>query len=136
VEAGVIRARRSSLGREVGRDGSAPFWVHQLRQRWPHDGEIIVGPDRHKPASAVATPAEAKALLTSMLAYAGTYTIDSSAKTLTHHIDVSWDQTRTGESHVRTFELNGDRLILTTQPSRDPASGKATMRTLLWERVQ
>src|SRR6516162_10154293 len=55
------------------------------RQRGPHDGEIIVGPDRHKPASAVATPAEAKALLTSMLAYAGTYTIDSSAKTLTHH---------------------------------------------------
>src|ERR1700739_3954854 len=35
---------------------------------------MIVGGDRRKPAGAVATPEEAQALLTSMLAYAGTYT--------------------------------------------------------------
>jgi hypothetical protein len=97
---------------------------------------IIVSSGRHKPTGPVATPAEAEELLTSMLAYTGTYTIDSAAKTVTHHVDVSWDQTRTGESHVRTFELNGDRLTLTTQPSRDPASGKTTIRTLVWEKVK
>lgn len=97
---------------------------------------IIVGSDRKKPAGPVATPAEAQALLRSMLAYAGTYTIDTQAKTVTHHIDVSWDETRTGESHLRTYKLDGNRLTLTTQPSRDPASGKMTVRTVTWEKVQ
>ena len=97
---------------------------------------IIVGSERKKPAGPVATPAEAQALLRSMLAYAGTYTIDTQAKTVTHHIDVSWDETRTGESHVRTYKLEGNRLTLTTQPSRDPASGKMTVRTVIWERVK
>jgi Lipocalin-like domain len=97
---------------------------------------IIVGSDRKKPAGAVATPEEAQALLQSMLAYAGTYTIDAEAKTITHQIDVSWDQTRTGEAHVRTYKLEGNRLTLTTQPSRDQASGKTSVRTVTWERLK
>lgn len=97
---------------------------------------IIVGTDRKKPAAAVATPAEAQALLGSMLAYAGTYAIDERARTVTHHIDVSWDETRTGESHVRSYRLEGDRLTLITQPSRDPATGRQTIRTVTWERVR
>lgn len=95
---------------------------------------IIVGTDRKKPAGAVATPDEAEALIRSMLAYAGTYTIDSPAKTVTHHIDISWDQSRTGTDHVRSYKLEGDHLTLTTEPSTDPATGKKTVRTLLWER--
>jgi Lipocalin-like domain len=97
---------------------------------------IIAGTDRKKPAGAVATPQEAQALLTSLLAYAGTYTLDTAAHTVTHHIEVSWDQTRTGESHVRTYRFDGDRLTLTTQPSRDPATGRPSVRTVVWERVR
>jgi hypothetical protein len=97
---------------------------------------IIVGSDRKKPAATVATPGEAEALIRSMLAYAGTYTVDTQAKTVTHHIDVSWDQTRTGESHLRTYKFDGDRLILTTEPSRDPASGQKTVRIVTWERLK
>lgn len=97
---------------------------------------IIVGTGRSKPAGSVATPAEAQALLTSLLAYAGTYTLDTRAHTVTHHIDVSWDETRTGESHLRTYRFEGERLTLTTQPSRDPATGKPTVRTVVWERVR
>jgi hypothetical protein len=97
---------------------------------------IIVGAGRRKPAGPLATPAEAQALLTSLLAYAGTYTLDTGAHTVTHHIDVSWDETRTGESHLRTYRLEGDRLTLTTQPSRDPACGRSTVRTLVWERAR
>lgn len=96
---------------------------------------IIVGSDRRKPAGSVATPAEAQALLTSLLAYAGTYTLDTAAHTVTHHIEVSWDQTRTGESHLRTYRFEGERLTLTTQPSRDPATGRPSVRTVVWERV-
>ena len=97
---------------------------------------IITGSGRQKPAAPVATPEEAQALLKSLLAYAGTYTVDAQTHTVTHHIDVSWDETRTGESHVRTYRIDGDRLTLTTQPSRDPGTGRPTVRTVVWERVR
>jgi Lipocalin-like domain len=97
---------------------------------------LIVGTDRKRPAGTVATPAEAEALIRSMLAYAGTYTIDTAKKTVTHHIQVSWDQSRTGTDVVRTYKFEGDRLILTTEPSADPATGKNTVRTVVWERVK
>jgi hypothetical protein len=97
---------------------------------------LIVGSDRKKPEGPVATPEEAEALIRSMLAYAGAYTVDSEAKTVTHRIDVSWDQSRTGESLLRTYKLDGDRLTLTTPPSNDPATGKKTVRTLIWARLR
>jgi Lipocalin-like domain len=95
---------------------------------------LIVGSDRKKPVGPLATPEEAASLIRSMVAYAGAYTVDSEAKTVTHHIDVSWDQSRTGQSQLRTYKLDGDRLTLTTPPSNDPASGNKTVRTLIWER--
>lgn len=97
---------------------------------------IITASDRKKPLGPVATPAEAEALITSMLAYGGTYTIDTTSKTITHHVEVSWDQSRTGESLVRTYSLDGDRLTLTTPPSNDPATGKKSVRTLTWEKLK
>jgi hypothetical protein len=130
----------SYVGEDVATGASTPVMgAHPSGYvQYGRDGRmmvIIAGTDRHKPAGPRATPAESQALLTSLLAYAGTYTLDSAAHTVTHHIDVSWDETRTGESHVRTYRLEGDRLTLTTQPSRDPASGRSTVRTLVWERV-
>jgi hypothetical protein len=97
---------------------------------------IIVGSDRKKPAGPVATPDEAEALIRSMLAYAGSYTVDSAARTVTHQIDVSWDESRTGVSLVRHYNLEGDRLTLRTEPSNDPATGTRTIRTLIWEKVK
>jgi len=97
---------------------------------------LIVGSDRKKPAAAVATPDEAEALIKSMLAYAGTYTIDTVAKTIIHHVEISWDQSRAGTDQVRTYKLEGDRIALTTEPSADPATGKQTVRTLIWERLK
>jgi hypothetical protein len=97
---------------------------------------VIVGSDRKKPVGPVATPEEAEALIRSLIAYAGAYTVDSEAKTVTHHIDVSWDESRTGESYVRTYKVEGDRLTLTTLPSNDPATGKKTVRTLIFERTK
>jgi hypothetical protein len=97
---------------------------------------MIVGDERKKPVGAVATPEEAQALLTSMLAYAGTYTIDAQARTVVHHIDISWDQARTGTDQVRSYKLDGKRITLTTEPSADPATGKQTVRTLVWEKLE
>ena len=97
---------------------------------------MIVGGDRRKPAGAVATPEEARALLTSMLAYAGTYTIDTQAKIVVHHVEISWDQSRTGTDQVRSYELEEKHITLTTEPSADPATGKTTVRTLVWEKME
>ena len=97
---------------------------------------IIVGSDRKKPAGAVAMPDEAETLIKSMLAYAGTYAIDPQAKTVTHHVDISWDQSRTGTDQVRTYKLESNHFTLTTEPSTDPATGKQTVRTLVWERLE
>jgi hypothetical protein len=95
---------------------------------------IIIGSHRAKPVGEIATPDEAEALIKSMVAYAGTYTIDTEAKAVTHHIEISWDQSRTGTDQVRSYKLEGNHLTLTTEPSTDPASGKKTVRTLIWER--
>ena len=95
---------------------------------------VIVGSNRRKPAEAVATPLEAAALLKSMLAYAGTFTVDSQAKTVTHHVEMSWDESRTGKDQVRRFKLEGNTLKLTTDPSIDPATGEKTIRELIWHR--
>jgi hypothetical protein len=32
--------------------------------------------------------------------------------------------------------LEGNHFTLTTEPSTDPATGKKTVRTLIWERLQ
>jgi Lipocalin-like domain len=97
---------------------------------------LIVGSDRKKPVGPIATQEEAQELIRSMLAYAGTYAVDSSAKTVTHHVEISWDQSRTGSSQVRTYKLDDDQLTLITQPSNDPATGEKTVRTLVWERMK
>jgi hypothetical protein len=97
---------------------------------------MIVGGDRRKPARAVATPEEAQALLTSMLAYAGTYTIDTQAQIVVHHVEISWDQSRAGTDQVRNYKLEGKQITLTTEPSADPATGKTTVRTLVWEKLE
>src|SRR3984957_2524594 len=96
---------------------------------------MIVGSNRTKPAAPFATPTEAAALLKSMLAYAGTFTVDSTAKTVTHHVEISWDESRTGTDQVRHFSLDGNTLKLTTDPSTDPATGDKTTRELVWERA-
>lgn len=97
---------------------------------------MIVGTNRTKPAVSIAMPAEAAALLKTMLAYAGTFSVDSKAQTVTHHVDISWDESRTGTDQVRRFKLEGNTLKLTTiVPSTDPATGEKNIRELVWERA-
>jgi Lipocalin-like domain len=97
---------------------------------------MIVGTNRQKPAATVATPDEAAALLKSMLAYAGTFTVDTTAKTVTHHVEISWDESRTGTDQTRHFKLEGNTLKLITDPSTDPATGEKTIRELIWEKAR
>ena len=94
---------------------------------------LITRADRKAPASGRATAGEAEALFRSMMSYGGTFTIVGDV--VTHHVDISWNQTFTGGEQKRHFRLEGKRLILSTQQSLDPIDGKMSVRHMTWERV-
>ena len=135
-----VRGLLSYVGGEVPSTARAkvmltPHRLYQLRPRRARDRDHR----RHRPerpAGLVATPTKAQLLLRSMLAYAGKYTIDTDAKTVTHQIDVSRDESRTGGSFVRNYGLGGDRLTPATPASTDPASARTAVRTLTWEKIE
>jgi Lipocalin-like domain len=94
---------------------------------------LITRRDRTAAANDRATPAEAEALFRSMLSYAGTFTVEDGV--VTHHVDISWNQSFTGGVQKRHFKLEGDRLILSTPQSHDPIDGKMSVRHMTWQRV-
>jgi hypothetical protein len=94
---------------------------------------LIAHSERKVPASSKATPAEAQALYGSMLSYAGPYTIEGDV--VTHHVDISWNESFTGSKQKRHFRLDGNRLILSTPQSADPIEGKVSVRRMTWQKV-
>ena len=94
---------------------------------------LITRGDRKPAASGRPTPAEAEALFRSMLSYAGRYTVDGDV--VTHHVDISWNQSFTGGVQKRHFKFEGNRLQLSPPPSPDPLDGRMSMRKLIWERL-
>jgi Lipocalin-like domain len=100
------------------------------------DGRMMVlqvRRDRPTPASAVPTAEEAAALFRSLLAYGGRFTV--SGNKVTHHVDISWNQTWTGHDQVRFFRFDGNRVELSTEVSPDPVHGKMSVRRLVWEKI-
>jgi len=90
---------------------------------------MIVRPDR-KPAT---NDADSAALLKSLLAYTGKFTVDGDK--LTTHVDLSWNEILTGTDQVRFFKLEGDRLFFRTAEQASAVyPGKKVVGTLTWER--
>ena len=58
------------------------------------------------------TDHELAGLFNTMAAYGGTFTI--AGNRVTHHVDISWNGTWTGTDQVRTVELEGGKLVITT----------------------
>ena len=101
------------------------------------DGRMIVintRTDRKKPAGASPTPAEAADLFKSVLAYAGTYTIEGNK--VTHHVDISWNEAWSGTHQTRIARFDGDRVHLSTQPTADPVNGRRSVRTMTGEKMK
>ena len=94
---------------------------------------LITRRDRKAAANGRPTPAEAEALFRSMLSYAGSYTVEDDV--VTHHVDISWNESFTGGTQKRHFKLDRDRLILSTPQSHDPIDGKLSVRHMTWQRV-
>jgi hypothetical protein len=95
---------------------------------------ILVRSDRKKPTGNVATASEAEALFRSVTSYAGSYTIEGDK--LTHHVDVSWNESWTGTKQTRFYKFDGDKVILSTPQSPDPVDGKISVRSLVWQKVK
>jgi hypothetical protein len=70
----------------------------------------------------------------SMLAYGGTYTV--SPGKVVHHIDIEWDGRRLGTDQVRFYTVDGDRLLIKTEPNRSPLDGREGVGILTFERVK
>jgi len=96
---------------------------------------ILVSDTRPRPADMAQATTEDKAqLLTSMYAYAGTFTVDGN--TVIHLIDVSWNENWTGTKQVRNVRLEDDRLYISTNPQSNGFDGKIIVGELVWERVK
>jgi len=117
----------------VGGEASEPFGPNPKgRALITSDGYvafIIVGANR-KPAS---NNDESAALLKSLLAYTGKFTIDGDK--FTTHVDMSWNELLTGTAQPRFFKLEGDKLSLRTAEQVSAVyPGKKVVGTLTWER--
>jgi hypothetical protein len=54
---------------------------------------------------------------------------------ITHHVDVSWNESWTGTEQKRIARFNGNRVYLSTPPSLDPITGTTSVRTMTWEKL-
>jgi hypothetical protein len=96
---------------------------------------LAVSDNRPKPADlAKMTDQERVELFKSMYAYGGTYTYDG--KTITHHVDISWNENWTGTDVVREVKVDGNRLSVSTVPAPSAIDGKLVTAVLTFERVQ
>lgn len=96
---------------------------------------IIVRDQRTKPASLqdLTDPLRAE-LFKGLIAYAGTYTFDG--KSVTHHIDASWNEVWTGTDQTRDVTIQGDRILLTTRPAPSSMDGKPSVGILTWQKLK
>ena len=95
---------------------------------------ILVAGDRIKPQEEAPTDEERIKLHKSMIAYAGTYTVDGGK--VVHHVDISWNGARTGTDQVRFYKLEGDTLTIRTAPNKSPVDGREGVGILVWEKAK
>jgi hypothetical protein len=96
---------------------------------------ILVAEQRPKPQDiGKITYRERAALFDTLTAYSGTYSFDG--KTITHHVDISWNEIWTGTDQVRDVKLEGNKLVLTTRPAPNSHDGKMSVSVLTWEKMK
>ena len=96
---------------------------------------ILAKDERPKPTDlAKVTNEERVELFKTVIAYGGTFKFDG--KTVTHHLDISWNETWTGTAQVRNVRLEGGKLYISTNPIPRPEDGKVVIGVLAWEKVK
>jgi len=96
---------------------------------------ILVKAERPKPPDLAKMKDEERVeLFRTVIAYGGTFTVDG--KTVTHHVDISWNENWTGTAQVRIVKLEGDKLYISTNPQPSPIDGRPVIGVLAWEKVK
>jgi len=91
---------------------------------------VIIAAANRKPG---ANDADSAALLKTLMAYTGKFTID--ADKFTTKVDISWNELLTGTDQARFLKLEGDKLsIQTAEQISAVFPGKKVVGTLTWER--
>jgi lipocalin-like protein len=125
-----------ATGEKYDRYGKAPHGYITYGAEGRMQALITSGP-RLKPGhSAIEdmSDKEAKELMLTMTGYAGTYDFDG--KTVTHHVDTSWNEVYNGTDLVRDVRLDAGRAIFTTRPTPDNRTGKISSTVLVWEKLK
>jgi hypothetical protein len=96
---------------------------------------ILVKDERPKPTDLATMKDEERVeLFKTLIAYGGTFKFDG--KTVTHYVDISWNENWTGSAQVRNVRLEGRKLYISTNPMPRPEDGKLVMALLTWEKVK
>jgi hypothetical protein len=94
---------------------------------------MLVWTDRPGPAGDVPSDDERAALHRSLIAFAGSYTVE--ADRLVFHVEMSWNELWTGHEQVRVFALDGERLTLRTEPHKSALDGRESVYVQVWEKI-
>jgi hypothetical protein len=96
---------------------------------------ITVEADRKPPAGSVLTDQECIRLFKSISsAYAGTYTVEGNS--VTHAVELSWNESWSGTRLVRHFSVEGDTLTIETTPRTSGTDNREFISKLTWQRVE
>jgi Lipocalin-like domain len=95
---------------------------------------IVTTDNRTKPSDVNPTPDERAKLHQSLVAYAGTYTVQGDK--VIHRVDISWNEAWTGTEQIRFFKLDGNLLTITTAVQQSPIDGREGRSVLVWEKVK
>ena len=102
-----------------------------------HMAVQLLRPDRPTTiacSSSDSTPSDnSPQLLNGYEAYFGTYTIDETNHTVTHHLEGALAAADVGRNLIRQFQVSGDKLTIVVRTS---SAKEKQIRTLTWERVR
>jgi len=94
---------------------------------------ILAKDERPKPTDMSKVTNEQRVeLFNTMAAYAGTFVFDG--KTVTHNVDISWNENWTGTAQKRNVQIEGNKLSITTTIASG-IDGKPVVLALEWEKV-
>jgi len=92
---------------------------------------VIVVPESRKPLE---TDEDRIEHHKQMVSYTGRYTVAGDC--VIHHVDVAWNEAWIGTDLVRSYKVDGDRLIITTAPTKYGVDGVEQVSMLTLERVK
>ena len=132
----LVRFTRTivATGEALDTFGKAPSGFIQFG----HEGRMMMlvtkDPRPSPPEPEKMTDQERADLFKTMIAYGGTYTFDG--KTMTSHLDVTWNQAWTGTEIVRHVTLEGNKLILTADAHKSYVDGNVISAVMTFEKVR